>query len=215
MAAVLERAHALRSVADRHFLRTEVIGIEHALQRLGLLERPPIRARARPGAVRAPEGIEAVLRRIATQSLVGHVLDAARAARDQHIAHDALLVDRKGLRIDEVMEVRRLALVELDQARGHGIGRQLDLRLGGHGLAMVAFPIALISGPGAAADDEKSQDEDSQATSAASAARTSAASSTRARYSTWSTPTETPAPSRNARPISGVSSKRRKCTDEV
>src|SRR5205814_6337638 len=89
IAALLERAHALRSVADRHFLRTEVIGIEHALQRLGLLERPPIRARARPGAVRAPEGIEAVLRRVATQSLVGHVLAAARASPYPRPAHDA------------------------------------------------------------------------------------------------------------------------------
>src|SRR5689334_5985175 len=105
--------------------------------------------------------------------------------------------------------------LELDQARRHWIGRQVNLRLGRRGLAILALPLALLDRARAAAGHEESNDEDSQARSAASDARTSVGRSRRARYSGWSTPAEMAAPLRKAWHISGVSSKRRKCTDEV
>src|SRR5205823_9754868 len=55
MAAIAQRTHALAGVEDRYFLRAEVIGIEHSLQWLTLLQRAPIRARARPGTVGAAD----------------------------------------------------------------------------------------------------------------------------------------------------------------
>src|SRR5690348_3940568 len=94
MAAILQGADALARVTDGHFLRAEVLLVERHLPPPGLRDRPPVRPSSRnPRAVGLPGRVEAMLGRRAAQALEAHVLRAGGALRDEHVAHDALLVD--------------------------------------------------------------------------------------------------------------------------
>src|SRR5206468_11928498 len=174
----------------------------------------PAGARGRPAAVRAAKRVDAILGGGATHALEAHVLHAVGTARDEHVAHDAVLADAERRAIDEEMKAAGVEHAELEQASGHRVRRWIELLLGGLRLQVLALPVALQAAR-AAAGERDHQEQSPQERSAASAERTSGASSAVARYSGWSEPTTTPAPLRSASRISRVSSKRRKCTEEV
>src|SRR5436190_6672433 len=101
MAARLQRAHAFVGVVDGHLLRTEILAVELDLPAPGVAQRLPRAVRRHPGAVGPAGGVQTVLGRGAAQSLVAHVGRAARALRDEDVAHDAVLVDAERGAVDE------------------------------------------------------------------------------------------------------------------
>src|SRR5262245_6404515 len=106
MAARLQRAAAFVGIADRILLRAEEIAVQDTKMLLPALDdRPPVAGTDAPRRVAVTDGVEAPLRGLAANRLVAHVLHAARAARDEHVTHDALVVDAEGRAVDGVAEI--------------------------------------------------------------------------------------------------------------
>src|SRR5262245_66459171 len=124
MAPGLQRAAAFVGIADRIRLRAEEVPVQDAKMRLpGLGDRAPGAGTAAPGAVGMPDGINAGLRRLAADRLIGHVVDAARAARNEYIPDHALVVDAEGRAVDVVAEVSLSSHLELQQRRALRVRR--------------------------------------------------------------------------------------------
>src|SRR5258705_11853304 len=149
MAALLQSSHAFSRAADRLVLGTEILAVKNAVAPLHRwrIERAPAAARGRPAAVRAAKRVDALLAAGAAQTFVGHVLHAVRTARDQHVAHDAVLADAQRRAIDEETKAVGIDDAELEQVRRRRIGRRRQLLFGGLGFAVPRVPGALPPRP--------------------------------------------------------------------
>src|SRR2546427_225109 len=89
VAPARRRVDALGGAADRTGVRTEEIVRQRILpaERWAPGEFPPVAVPAAPAALGARDGVKPVLAR-AADAFVAHVVDAARAARDEREAHD-------------------------------------------------------------------------------------------------------------------------------
>src|SRR5690348_9832106 len=148
------------------------------------VDRAPAAGGGKPGVVAAPHRIHTVLAARAAQRLVGHVLHAFRAARDEDVAHRAVLLDADARSVYEIAKAIRVLDPKLEQvgiAREGGRCRLLVAR--GRRLLMLALPVAFALRLGAAGGREQREKERApQCRSAARAARTSGASLATARY---------------------------------
>src|SRR5436190_1104636 len=142
-------------------------------------EFPPVAVPAAPAALGMRDGVKPVLAR-AADAFVAHVVDSARAARDEREAHDPVGADAQRARVDEILEFGGRADVELDQVGGARIGRRRRRVFADQALAVLPLPVAHRLSRRAAGHQQ--DEKPPQARSAASEARISAGTSTPTRY---------------------------------
>src|SRR5262245_2583546 len=146
-------------------------------------DRPPLRGLAAPAALGAPDGVDAVFA-LAAKAFEGDALDPGGAARDEHVAHDAVVAGAHRAPIHVVAEIAagREALLELHQPLAIERRRRHQFfALLLEAVLVGALPVALDLRLGGAGKASRREKKKSQLRSAASAPRTSGRSSARAR----------------------------------
>src|ERR1044071_3128956 len=105
MAAGADRLLGLGARAHHGAAGAEIVLDERRLRGVRVArDRPPLRGLAAPAALRTPDGVDAVFA-LAAKALEGDALGPGGAARDEHVAHDAVFVGAHRAPIDVVAEI--------------------------------------------------------------------------------------------------------------